>query len=128
MAVKVSFASVISGDFFTKGIISNGKMLLFLHDGTYKGESVSIHDASSVTEVDLVSLLHYNNTTEIGLNVGRGFMKKDTKSHLSELMGYFSSLGGFVFGCRRRGIVDGQNYSQYLYVFTKGVLRLGDLP
>lgn len=116
---KVYLADIV-GEFGTRCLIGDGKMLKFRLNGTCLGEFPIDYNILGLQEVDIVSVLVSDNNVEVGYNINQEFTKKSTNLALSEIARRLNNANGLIFIGKRDGKEADVSYSQYIYVFLKG--------
>ena len=120
---KVVIADV-DNNMFLKGLINEGTMLKFGVGGKYLGEFPISFNISNMIEVDIISILSNNKNIEIGLNIDETFSKfmssKDVVA-INEIC--TRKINCFQMSFRRELNVEGVACIQYIYIYTKGILK-----
>jgi hypothetical protein len=123
---KVVMACV-DNNIFLRALVSEGRMLQFGIGGKYVGEFPISFDLTYVEEVDVVSLLSNNGHIEVGVNCNEVFTKFETGRDLATLNMLCNGLKGLEAPFRRQVKTDGILYTQYIYVYKKGSIRMPNI-
>lgn len=119
----------VDGNSLLQGIYSNldNKMLRFGIGGKFVGESPLSYNYSRLREVDFVSILNVENTMEVAYIINKEFKKFPVYADMFELIKWCNTQPSLIFVGRRDGVIsDTQgnvNYIQYMFGFTKGILK-----
>lgn len=105
-----------------KSLVGEGKMLKFSYNGTCLGEYPLSFDYGTMQESDIVSILMQGSSIELAYNIGGVFRKHKTLRGIGEVAKVLNNMQGVLFVGKRDGSDGGETYTQYLYVFSSGVL------
>jgi hypothetical protein len=114
------FLAGISGEAGIRALLGDGKMLKFNIRGTCLGEFPISYGITTMQEVDVVSLLVYKDSVEVGYNIEQKFVKQVANKGIGDISAIMQNLGGVIFVGRKDGQEGETAYTQYIYAYMKG--------
>ncbi len=103
-------------------LISESRMLVFSLKGEFQRELDYDFGRGAMIPVDVLSVLQVGTNYELALNLKGVFYRTDLTGRVGEVLSAVGRITGMRFAGVRKGVVADVSYTQYMYVFSEGLL------
>lgn len=122
---KVYLVDRYRGSVLSKALVADGQLLEFSMTGVFVAERPMEFNLPYMREVDAVSFLLQNGEVEMATNIDGVFTKSFIGASIMNITKRMKSIAPnkLLFAGVRNGDVDNQKYTQYIYIFDKGLIN-----